>query len=141
MRISLSGFGARRGWRGLAASMVAAAWGALGYGLIFSSHNQQAWGDLEAGGRFAANLTVYLPYYVLTLPIAAVVVLGLLGTRDLLYPLAAAAVAVALFALWVSAQDYLFDAQPQLLTSLAGCLGAEALAVLALTGARAQAPN
>ncbi len=119
--------------------MVAVAWGALGYGLIFSPHNQQAWGDLEAGGRFAANFTVYLPYYALTLPIAAVVILGLLGRQNLRYPLVATTVAIALFAWWVAAQGLLFDAQPQLFASLAGCLIAEAVAVLALARARVMA--
>ncbi|MGN9777532.1 hypothetical protein ACTMS0_17455 [Micromonospora sp. H33] len=131
---SPSSFAVRRAWRRLAASMVAVAWAALGYGLIFSPHNQQAWGDLEAGGRFAANFAVYLPYHALTLPIAVVVLRGLLGRQDLLYPLIATTVAIALFALWVAAQGYLFDAQPQLLASLAGCLIAEAVAVGALAG-------
>ncbi|MER7419818.1 hypothetical protein ABT346_24065 [Micromonospora peucetia] len=115
--------------------MVAVAWGTLGYGLIFSPHDQQTWADLEAGGRFAANVTVYVPYYALTLPIAVVVILGLLGTQNLLYPLVATTAVIALFALWVAAQGYLFDAQPQLFVSLAGCLIAEAVAVRALAGA------
>ncbi|MDO3702044.1 hypothetical protein Q3W71_10185 [Micromonospora sp. C28SCA-DRY-2] len=115
--------------------MVAAAWGVLGYGLIFSAHDQQAWGELEAGGRFAVNLLVYLPYYALTLPIAVVVTLGLLRKPDLLSPLAATAAAIALFVWWVADQGSLFDPQPQLSAALMWCVIADAAAAGALAGA------
>ncbi|MGC1210786.1 MAG: hypothetical protein WA890_05875 [Micromonospora sp.] len=115
--------------------MVAVAWGALGYGLIFSAHDRQGWDDLDGGGRFAANFFVYLPYLGLTLPIAVVVILGLLRAPDLLFPLVAATVGIALFVWWVTVQDYLFDAQPQLSAALMGCVIADAAAVGALAGA------
>ncbi|MDH6464880.1 hypothetical protein M2302_005081 [Micromonospora sp. A200] len=115
--------------------MVAVAWGALGYGLIFSTHDQQAWGDLEAGGRFAVNFSVYMPYYALTLPIAVVVTLGLLRAPDLLSPLATTTVGIALFVWWVTVQGLLFDPQPELSAALMGCVIADAAAVGALAGA------
>lgn len=121
--------------------MVAVAWGTLGYGLFFS-HDQQAWDDLEAGGRFAANFSVYIPYEVLTPLIAVVVVLGLLPVPNLpsalvatTAPLVPTTVGIPLFVWWVTVQDYLFDAQPQLSASLMGCLIADAVAVGALAGA------
>lgn len=116
--------------------MVAVAWAMLGYGLLFSEHDLQAWDDLEAGGRFAANLAVYLPYLGLTPAIAAVVILGLLRPSTPLSVLVATAVVViALFAWWVAVQDYLFPAQPQLSASLFRCLIADAGAAGALAGA------
>jgi hypothetical protein len=115
--------------------MVAAAWGALGYGLIFSAPDRQVWDDLEGGGRFAANFLVYLPYLGMTLPITVVVILGLLRAPDLLFPLVAATVGIALFGWWVTVQDHLFDAQPQLSAALVGCVIADAAAVGALAGA------
>ncbi|MEU0153865.1 hypothetical protein [Micromonospora fulviviridis] len=135
MQESMPSFAVRYVWRGLAASMVAVAWGTLGYGLLFSRHDQQAWDDLEAGGRLAANLTVYLPYLALALPVAVVVVLGLLPAPHLLSPLLAATVGIALFVWWVTAQGYLFDAQPRLAACLVGSLTADAGAVGALTAA------
>lgn len=119
--------------------MLAVGWASLGYGLIFPPHDQQVWADLEAGGRFGATFLVYLPYYALTLPIAVVVIVGLLGTQDLLPLLLATAVGIALFGLWVAAQGYLLEAQPQLSTALVGCLIAEAVAFGALAGAWAKA--
>ncbi|WP_433319533.1 hypothetical protein [Micromonospora chersina] len=133
MQESTPGFAVRHAWRGLAASLVAVAWGTLGYGLFLSRPDQQGWDDLEAGGRFAANLFVYLPYLALTLPVAVVVVLGLLPASRLLSPLLATAVGIALFAWWVTVQDYLFDAQPQLSACLVGCVAADAVAIGAWT--------
>lgn len=135
MQESTPGFAVRYAWRGLAASLVAVAWGTLGYGLFLSRPDQQAWDDLEAGGRFAANLVVYLPYLALTLPVAVVVVLGLLPASRLLSPLLATTMGIALFVWWVTVQDYLFDAQPQLSACLAGCVVADVGAVGALTAA------
>ena len=135
MQESTPGFAVRYAWRGLAASLVAVAWGTLGYGLFLSRPDQQAWDDLEAGGRFAANLFVYLPYLALTLPVAVVVVLGLLPGARLLSPLVATTVGIALFVWWVTVQDYLFAAQPQLSACLVGCVAAAVGALGALTAA------
>ncbi|MGV9804809.1 hypothetical protein [Micromonospora chersina] len=82
-----------------------------------------------------ANLFVYLPYLALTLPVAVVVVLGLLPGDRLLSPLVAMTVAIALFAWWVTVQDYLFAAQPQLSACLVGCVAAAVGAAGALTAA------
>ncbi|TYB40009.1 hypothetical protein FXF50_05695 [Micromonospora sp. AP08] len=114
---------------------MAVAWGTLGYGLFLSHPDQQAWDDLEAGGRFAANLFVYLPYLALTLPVAVVVVLGLLPASRLLSPLLATAVGIAVFVWWVAVQDYLFDAQPQLSACLVGCVATDVGAIGAWTAA------
>ncbi|MFG1658473.1 hypothetical protein ACGFIY_18300 [Micromonospora chersina] len=135
MQESTPGFAVRYAWRGLAASLAAVAWGTLGYGLFLSRPDQQAWDDLEAGGRFAANFSVYLPYLALTLPVAVVVVLGLLPGARMLSPLVATTVGIALFVWWVTVQDYLFDAQPQLSVCLVGCAAAAVGAVGALTAA------
>lgn len=139
MQESTPGFVVRYAWRGLAASLLAVAWGTLGYGLFLSRPDQQAWDDLEAGGRFAANFVVYLPYLTLTLPVAVVVVLGLLPASRLLSPLLATAVGIALFVWWVTVQDYLLNAQPQLSACLVGCVAADAVAIGAWTAAWVQA--
>lgn len=120
---------------------MAGAWATLGYGLLFSTPDRHAWQELEAGGRYAANIFVYLPCYGLTLPVAAVVVLGLVWTRDRLFPLmASTAVGIALFACWVAVHDFLLKAQPQLMASVAWCLVASVVAVAALIGARLTHP-
>ncbi|MEU8217967.1 hypothetical protein AB0C47_19580 [Micromonospora taraxaci] len=120
----------------LAACAVAGAWAALGYGLLFSPGDAQEWGDLEAGGRFAVNIFVYLPYYAMSLAVAVVFVCGLWGKPDVLWPLAATTAGIGLFAYWVSAQYYLLPAQPQLVTSVAWCFVADAAAAVFLAVGR-----
>jgi hypothetical protein len=121
--------------RGLAATLLGAAWGGLGYGLFLSPADREAWGDLEAGGRLGANLLVYLPYLALTLPVVLVMILGLLRSPIVLVPQGVMAVGVALFAWWVSTQEHLFSAQPQLLTSIAFSLLADVGSAAVLVGA------
>jgi hypothetical protein len=94
----------------VSALTVAAAWGALGYGLYFTTPDEQAWDDLEAGGRFAANFAVYLPYLALTLPVAAAVIYGSLARLNRLSPLWVITVAIAPFTIWVITRDYLLAA-------------------------------
>ncbi|WP_205752623.1 hypothetical protein [Cryptosporangium phraense] len=118
--------------RGLAAVLVGVAWSALGYGLFLSPSNQRAWDDLDAGGRFGANLAVYLPYLALAIPVTIVVLLGLLPRPAALSPLGCAAAGVAVFAAWVATQDYLFDPQPQLVASVVCCFVADVAAGAAL---------
>lgn len=112
---------------------MAGAWAALGYGLLLSAPNQQEWHDLEAGGRFAANLAVYLPYYILTLPVAIAVVLGLLwmhGPTSTLLTLTS--ITIAGFVYWITVHDVILEAQPQLGTSIKWCIAADIAAVVAL---------
>ncbi|WFE54608.1 hypothetical protein [Micromonospora sp. WMMD1155] len=122
---------ARQVCRALAACAVAGAWAVLGYGL-FSSGDAQVWGDLEAGGRGAASIAVYLPYLAMTLVVALVVLCGLVGKPDVLWPLVATTVAIGLFSFWVSLQYYLFPAQPHLWASVAWCFVADAVAAASL---------
>ncbi len=118
--------------KALTALMVAAAWGALGYGLEFSTPNIQYWHDLEAGGRFGINLLYYLPYLMLSLPLAAVLIAGFLPQPDRMFPLAGAMGLTALFTLWVLANDQLLAAQPELDTYASAGLAFNAAGTLPL---------
>lgn len=75
-----------RVFRGLAARLLGAAWGCLGYGLYLSPSDRHAWDELEAGGRFVAGVAVYLPFLALTLPVALVMILGFLRAPIMLVP-------------------------------------------------------
>lgn len=107
----------------------------LGYGLR-SQPDAEAWGELEAGGRFAAFIGIYGPFYLLALVLTVVLVLAPVSTRGWLsWLLTAAAVGVALFVCWVAlAGGFLFEAQPHLLTSLTWCVVADGVAFVALIG-------
>jgi hypothetical protein len=142
-----------RVWSGLSALAAAAAWGWLGYGLHFSTANQQEWDDLDAGGRFAANFAVYWPYYLLTLAVAAVVIIALLPMLSWISPRMATVVlsprwatmvvvvlgamigVVALFARSIPTRDYLLLAMPELSIYARQCLNIDACAVVPLMGA------
>lgn len=116
----------------LTALMVAAAWGALGYGLVFSRPDVVAWAELEAGGRFGINLFVYLPYYALSLPLVAVVIVSFFPRPDRMFPLAGAMGLTGLFAFWIFANDLLLVAQPELATSVIVGLSLTAAATVTL---------
>jgi hypothetical protein len=133
MRATSSTPGAlRRMFKALTALMVAAAWAALGCGLVLSRPDVSAWGELEAGGRFGINLSVYLPYYVLSLPLVAVAIVSLLPRPDRMFPLAGAMGLAGLFALWIFANDLLLVAQPELATYAIVGLGLTAAATVTL---------
>ncbi|MEU9825693.1 hypothetical protein [Micromonospora chersina] len=125
----------RRASQTVAACAVAIAWVILGYGLR-SQPDPEAWGELEAGGRFAAFIGIYLPFYLLTPVLAVAVVLALISTRDWLSGvLTTTTVGVALFGCWVALTGGpLFQAQPQLQASLTWCLVADGVAIVALIG-------
>lgn len=116
---------------------MAAAWGVLGYGLFFTTPDERVWDDLDAGGRFAANGEVYLPYLALTLSVAAAVVYGSLARRNRLSPLWAITSAIAPFAVWVITRDYLLSAQPELVTWATWCLVIDLCAAAPLIAATA----
>lgn len=123
----------RRASQGTAASLVAGAWATLGYGLLLSTPDPQEWQELEAGGRFAANFAVYLPYFALTLPVAITVALGLFWRHSLAPTLLMlTAITIAGFAYWTTVHDFLLEAQPQLMTFVKYCIAADIVAVLAL---------
>jgi hypothetical protein len=119
-------------FKALTALIAAAAWGALGYGLVFSRPDVSAWGELEAGGRFGINLSVYLPYYALSLPLVVVAIVGLFPRPDRLFPLAGVIGLTGLFALWIFANDLLLVAQPELATYATVGLGLTAAAIATL---------
>ncbi|MFF5178197.1 hypothetical protein ACFY2Q_09250 [Micromonospora sp. NPDC000316] len=126
----------RRASQAVAACAVAIAWVILGYGLRFSQPDREAWGELEAGGRFGTFILIYLPFYFLALALAVVVALALVSTRGWLSGLlTTTAVGVALFACWVALIGTpLFSAQPQLMASIIWCLVADGAAFVALVG-------
>ncbi|WP_223874680.1 hypothetical protein [Salinispora oceanensis] len=123
----------RRASQRTAASLVAAAWATLGYGLLPFASNMQAWGELEAGGRLTANLTIYLPYFALTPPVSVAVALGLCWRHSLASALLTlTAITIAGFAYWTTLQDFFLEAQPQLRTSAVWCIAVDIAAFLAL---------
>lgn len=127
--------------RVVVALLVVGGWATLLSGLYLQPASADPELDLEAGGSFAAGLTVYLP--ALALSVALLVALGIvvLAGRVLSGIVGiTAGVVVALFAWWVSAQGYLTAYLPGLgdLLGPAAVLGAAAAAVslvgMALTG-------
>jgi hypothetical protein len=122
----------RRTFKAATGLIVAAAWGALGYGLVFSRPDVHAWDELEAGGRFGINLFVYLPHYALSVPLVAVVIVSLFPRPDRMFPLAGAMGLTGLFALWIFANDLLLVAQPELATYATVGLGLTAAATVTL---------
>jgi hypothetical protein len=125
----------------LTALMVATAWGALGYGLVFSRPDIRAWGELEAGGRFGMNLLVCLPYCVLSLPLVAVAIVSLFPRPDRMFPLAGAMGLTGLFGLWILANDLLLVTQPELATYAIVGLGLTAAATVPLLTAHHLKPH
>ena len=129
-------------FKALTALMVATAWGTLGYGLVFSRPDTAAWDELEAGGRFALNFLFYLPYFALSLPLAAVTIVSLFPRPDRMFPLAGAMGLTGLFALWLLADDSLLGAEPELATYALGGLGLAAAATVPLLSAhKLKAPS
>ena len=143
-------------WRALTGLALAAAWTALTYGLHFSTSDPQAWDDLEAGGRFAANFSVYWPHFFMSLVVATVVIIAMLPVPTRLPPqrariratrvvitLVVTLLVVALFASWVLSQQYLIEPsqdyplvpQPELAAYARLCRTIDAVAVVPLTGA------
>jgi hypothetical protein len=122
----------RRTFKALTALMVAAAWGALGYGLVYSPSDVKVWHDLDAGGRFGISLSVYLPYYALSLPLVAVAIVSFFPRPDRMFPLAGAIGLTGLFAYSIFANDLLLQAQPELARYATVGLGLTAAATVTL---------
>ena len=104
------------GLRAVASVIVIAAWVALGYGLLATPWKPHAQDELEAGGRLAMNVAVYLPYLALTLVVGLVALLGLFPRPRTVWPLAVTVGGAALFGLWVLAYQPLTEAKPELTT-------------------------
>ncbi|WP_344690481.1 hypothetical protein [Blastococcus jejuensis] len=122
--------------KALAALAVGAAWATLGRGLLAGPHDGRVWDDLDAGGRFAVNLTYYLPYLLLSIAVAIVVVAGLLPRSWPLVSLAGTVGLVVLADAYVLSSGVLRDAQPQLLRHCLLSSGVALLAGVALVAAR-----
>lgn len=84
-----------------AALGLAGAWVTLGYGLFGTAVDREYAEELEAGGRFGVNFALYWPYYLLTLPVLGVAVLGLLRRPTTLVLIAVALAVDVLFATWI----------------------------------------
>lgn len=128
--------GVARVVRVLVALLVACGWAAVLAGLYLQPVSEDPELDLEAGGSFAAGLTVYLPALALSVVLVVTVVLVLLTSRTVAGVFGTGAgVVVTLFAWWVSAQDYLTAYVPGLTGLLwpAALLGVAA-AVVSLVG-------
>ncbi len=138
--------GVERFVRVVAALLVVGGWAALLAGLYLQPVSPNPELDLEAGGSFAAGLTVYLPALALSAALLVAVLLLVLAGRSVGSAFGTGAgLVVALFAWWVSAQDYLLAYIPGLspLLGPAALLGAAASVVsllgLVLSGERGDA--
>jgi hypothetical protein len=121
--------GVRYGLQAVASVLLAAAWCLLGVGLLLSTPSPDPLLDLEAGGAFAANFTVYFPYFGLSVAVVVVVITGLLPRRPAAAWWVLACVGgVAAFAAWVAAQSYLTAYLPELWGWLVRCLWLSAAA-------------
>ena len=125
-------------WHGLAALLLAGTWGIIHAGL-FSAGDAYEWGELEGGGRFGVAFFAYLPYYALTLIVAAVVLAALLPlpgrfSGGVMVALVATVVAVTLFVAWLSSMEELHAPQPLLPEALRRSVPVLAGAAGALAG-------
>ena len=118
-----------------------AGWLCLGNGIWFADYDEVAGGNLEAGGRFAMNFSIVLPYLGLSVIIALVFVLSL-GSRPRTALPVLLALAVAFgFSIHVLGSDEYFAAFPDLETrtvmAMMILVASTALALLAvLVGTR-----
>ncbi|MBF6078128.1 hypothetical protein ACWEPH_17565 [Nocardia beijingensis] len=111
----------------IAVGALAAAWLAIGLGL-FSGPGE----DLEAGGRFAANFTVYWPFLFVISPVLAVTgIFGLLPYRFAPGGTIAGGMIASFFAQWVGTELYLSDYRPELPGRLDTSVAAACFAVAA----------
>lgn len=98
----------------VAVGALAVAWVAIGLGL-YSEPGADPRFELEAGGRFAANLMVYWPFLLVISPVLVVTgIFGLMPYRFAPGGTIAGGVVASLFAQWVGTELYLSDYKPAL---------------------------
>ncbi|WP_454197932.1 hypothetical protein [Nocardia sp. Marseille-Q1738] len=98
----------------VAVGALAVAWVAIGLGL-YSEPGADPRFELEAGGRFAANLMVYWPFLFVISPVLFVTgIFGLMPYRFAPGGTIAGGVVASLFAQWVGTELYLSDYKPEL---------------------------
>ncbi|SNY75749.1 hypothetical protein SAMN04244553_0561 [Nocardia amikacinitolerans] len=111
----------------IAVGALAAAWLAIGLGLFSGPE-----ADLEAGGRFAANFTVYWPFLFVISPVLVVTgIFGLLPYRFAPGGTIAGGMIASFFAQWVGTELYLSDYNPELPGRLDTSVAAACVAVAA----------
>ncbi|MEV0544803.1 hypothetical protein [Nocardia salmonicida] len=112
----------------IAVGALAAAWLAIWLGLF----SGPAGADLEAGGRFAANFTVYWPFLFVISPVLVVTgIFGLLPYRFAPGGTIAGGMIASFFAQWVGTELYLSDYKPELPGRLDTSVAAACFAVAA----------
>ncbi|MFE3224522.1 hypothetical protein [Nocardia sp. NPDC059228] len=98
----------------VAVGALAVAWAAIAFGLYSESGADPRF-ELEAGGHFAANLTVYWPFLLVISPLLAVTALfGLMPYRFAPGGTIVGGIVASLFAQWVGTELYLSDYKPEL---------------------------
>jgi len=100
--------------RASSALLALAAWGILAAGLFRGEVDDQAVGELEAGGRFAINIALYLPYLAVSAVVVVATVLSLLPRLRTNVPVVALVATVVAFSLWTLGFQDLYGARPQL---------------------------
>jgi hypothetical protein len=98
----------------LAALAIGGGWAALGHGLLAGPHVERVYDDLEAGGRFALNMTVFWPFLLVSIAVVAVAGLSLFPRIWLIAPLAIAAALTVAGVVLALRSDVLTAAQPLL---------------------------
>ncbi|MFE3800131.1 hypothetical protein KHQ06_21735 [Nocardia tengchongensis] len=113
----------------VAVGALALAWAAIGIGL-YSDRGADPRFELEAGGRFEANLAVYWPFLLVISPLLAVTgMFGLLPYRFAPGGTVVGGVVASLFAQWVGTELYLSDYKRELPGRLETSFGAACFAV------------
>ncbi len=98
----------------VAVGALAVAWAAIGLGL-YSEPGADPRFELEAGGRFAANLMVYWPFLLVITPLLVITgIFGLMPYRFAPGGTIVGAVVASLFAQWAGTELYLSDYKPAL---------------------------
>ena len=119
--------------RGASAVLACTAWAALTAGLFSGRFDSRAADDLEAGGRFAVNFSLYLPFLALSLVVVTTAVLSLLPMPRTLLPLVVLDVLALTFSLWTLQFQDLYGARPDLPGRALTASGLALLAFLPLT--------
>ena len=89
----------------LSALAVVTGWAVLGHGLFGTPVDTHYADELDGGGWFGVNLALYWPFYLLTVPVVAGALSGLVRRPATLLPVASSLTLSALFTTWVISVD------------------------------------
>jgi len=120
--------------------LACSAWAVLAIGLFADPVDERASGELEAGGRFAINIALYLPYLFLSAAVVLAAVLSVLPRPGTTAPAVILVVVTTAFSLWTLWFQDLYGARPDLPGRALVALGFSLAAVLPLVPLRRRRP-